>query len=196
MFDRLSIGYRVPVIPDFLESRRERNADADWRRLTRYPGSYTGPLPATSRLGYDETPDSHKEPSSTAPDNPLVRGLEYAKNPNVGLAKQRALVQEATDKQVMRYEQRKRNRKLNTHSETQENLEGGRDLPYEGTPSNASQKLSGEPQLPPVQVDHTPQDYFTNNQRALDTRRAAYEGEERRSDLHTRPDNFHHWKGS
>jgi hypothetical protein len=53
-----SSAYASPTASQFSESRRESNADADWRRRTWHPGTYTGPRPATSGLGYHQTPDA------------------------------------------------------------------------------------------------------------------------------------------
>jgi hypothetical protein len=53
-----------PTGSNFPESRTESNADSDWRRRTWHPG-YTGPRPATSGLGYHQTPDSPR-PSFTS----------------------------------------------------------------------------------------------------------------------------------
>lgn len=53
-----SSAYASPTASQFPESRRDSNAEADWRRRTWHPGVYTGPRPATSGLGYHQTPDA------------------------------------------------------------------------------------------------------------------------------------------
>jgi hypothetical protein len=53
-----SNAYASPIVSQFSEPRREPNGDADWRRRTWHPGSYSGPRPATSGLGYHQTPDA------------------------------------------------------------------------------------------------------------------------------------------
>jgi hypothetical protein len=58
-------SYASPVTSNFPESRRESNADAEWRRRTWHPGVYSGPRPATSGLGYHQTPDA-PQPSFTS----------------------------------------------------------------------------------------------------------------------------------
>jgi hypothetical protein len=60
-----SSAYASPTTSNFSESRRDSNADADWRRRTWHPGVYTGPRPATSGLGYHQTPDALR-PSFTS----------------------------------------------------------------------------------------------------------------------------------
>ncbi|KAF2267376.1 hypothetical protein CC78DRAFT_541629 [Lojkania enalia] len=59
--------YASPTASNFTESRRDSNAEADWRRRTWHPGTYTGigPKPATSGLGYYQTPDALR-PSYTS----------------------------------------------------------------------------------------------------------------------------------
>lgn len=60
--------YASPTASHFSESRRESNADADWRRRTWHPGVYNphnAPRPATSGLGYHQTPDAPR-PSFTS----------------------------------------------------------------------------------------------------------------------------------
>lgn len=64
-FSNQSSLYGSPTASNFSESRRESNADADWRRRTWHPGTYTGPRPATSGLGYYQTPDA-PHPSYTS----------------------------------------------------------------------------------------------------------------------------------
>src|SRR6185295_15579558 len=49
------------------DSRRDSNADADWRRRTWHPGTYTGPRPATSGLGYYQTPDALRPTFTSQP---------------------------------------------------------------------------------------------------------------------------------
>ncbi|CAE6999031.1 hypothetical protein P3342_000945 [Pyrenophora teres f. teres] len=53
-----SSAYASPTVSNFSESRRDSTADADWRRRTWHPGTYSGPRPATSGLGYHQTPDA------------------------------------------------------------------------------------------------------------------------------------------
>ncbi|KAI8938244.1 hypothetical protein NX059_005904 [Plenodomus lindquistii] len=57
-FSGQSSVYASPTASNFSESRKESNADADWRRRTWHPSTYTGPRPATSGLGYHQTPDA------------------------------------------------------------------------------------------------------------------------------------------
>lgn len=57
-FSGQSSVYASPTISNFPESRRESNAEADWRRRTWHPGTYAGPRPATSGLGYYQNLDS------------------------------------------------------------------------------------------------------------------------------------------
>lgn len=66
-FSGQSSMYASPTASNFSESRRDSNADADWRRRTWHPGTYTGlgPRPATSGLGYYQTPDALR-PSYTS----------------------------------------------------------------------------------------------------------------------------------
>jgi hypothetical protein len=64
-FSAQSSVFSSPTASHFPESRRDSNADADWRRRTWHPGSYTGPRPATSGLGYYQTPDAPR-PSYTS----------------------------------------------------------------------------------------------------------------------------------
>lgn len=65
MFSGQSSVYASPTASHFSESRRDSNAEADWRRRTWHPGVYTGPRPATSGLGYHQTPDAPR-PSFTS----------------------------------------------------------------------------------------------------------------------------------
>ncbi|ENI04386.1 hypothetical protein COCC4DRAFT_81973 [Bipolaris maydis ATCC 48331] len=53
-----SSAYASPTVSNFSESKGDSNADADWRRRTWHPGTYSGPRPATSGLGYHQTPDA------------------------------------------------------------------------------------------------------------------------------------------
>jgi hypothetical protein len=64
-FSGQSSMYASPTASNFSESRRESNAEADWRRRTWHPGTYAGPRPATSGLGYHQTPDAPR-PSFTS----------------------------------------------------------------------------------------------------------------------------------
>ncbi|KAL5120875.1 Up in starvation [Pleosporales sp. CAS-2024a] len=64
-FSAQSSVYASPIVSNFSESRRDSNADADWRRRTWHPGVYSGPRPATSGLGYHQTPDAPR-PSFTS----------------------------------------------------------------------------------------------------------------------------------
>jgi hypothetical protein len=64
-FSGQSSVYASPTVSNFSESRRDSNADADWRRRTWHPGVYSGPRPATSGLGYHQTPDAPR-PSFTS----------------------------------------------------------------------------------------------------------------------------------
>jgi hypothetical protein len=62
-----SSTFGSPTASNFSESRRDSNADADWRRRTWHPGTYTGPRPATSGLGYYQTPDALRPTFTTQP---------------------------------------------------------------------------------------------------------------------------------
>jgi hypothetical protein len=65
-FSGQSSMYGSPTTSHFSESRRgSEAAEADWRRRTWHPGTYTGPRPATSGLGYYQTPDA-PHPSYTS----------------------------------------------------------------------------------------------------------------------------------
>ncbi|KAF2007881.1 hypothetical protein P154DRAFT_11073 [Amniculicola lignicola CBS 123094] len=66
-FSGQSSLYASPTVSNFSESRRESNADADWRRRTWHPGTYTGPRPATSGLGYYQTPDAPQPTFTSQP---------------------------------------------------------------------------------------------------------------------------------
>ncbi|KAF2083328.1 hypothetical protein K490DRAFT_60588 [Saccharata proteae CBS 121410] len=58
-----------PTGSTFPESRRDSNAEADWRRRTWHPGTYSAltPRPATSGLSYYQTPDSPQPSLATQP---------------------------------------------------------------------------------------------------------------------------------
>jgi len=64
-----SSAYASPTASQFSESRRDSNADADWRRRTWHPGTWghTGPRPATSGLGYHQTPDADRPTFTSIP---------------------------------------------------------------------------------------------------------------------------------
>jgi hypothetical protein len=62
-----SSAFGSPTASNFSEPRRDSNADADWRRRTWHPGTYTGPRPATSGLGYYQTPDALRPTFTTQP---------------------------------------------------------------------------------------------------------------------------------
>ncbi|KAF2739431.1 hypothetical protein EJ04DRAFT_519512 [Polyplosphaeria fusca] len=66
-FSGQSSMYASPTTSNFSETRRDSNAEADWRRRTWHPGTYTGigPRPATSGLGYYQTLDAPR-PSYTS----------------------------------------------------------------------------------------------------------------------------------
>ncbi|KAF2115257.1 hypothetical protein BDV96DRAFT_67187 [Lophiotrema nucula] len=66
-FSGQSSLFASPTASHFSESRRDSTAEADWRRRTWHPGTYTGlgPRPATSGLGYYQTPDAPR-PSYTS----------------------------------------------------------------------------------------------------------------------------------
>jgi hypothetical protein len=64
-FSGRSSVYASPTVSNFPESRRESNAEADWRRRTWHPGTFAGPRPATSGLGYYQNLDSPR-PSFTS----------------------------------------------------------------------------------------------------------------------------------
>ncbi|KAF1963274.1 hypothetical protein CC80DRAFT_1177 [Byssothecium circinans] len=64
-FSGQSSVYASPTVSNFPESRRESNAEADWRRRTWHPGTYAGPRPATSGLGYYQNLDAPR-PSFTS----------------------------------------------------------------------------------------------------------------------------------
>lgn len=85
-FSPQSSAYASPVAPDFPGSRRESNADADWRRRTWHPGSYTGPRPATSGLGYHQTPDAPRpsftsQPAASQTRLPGIESFDHAPPP-------------------------------------------------------------------------------------------------------------------
>jgi hypothetical protein len=56
-----------PTTSNFPESRRDSTAEAEWRRRTWHPGTYTGPRPATSGLGYHQTPDAPRPTYTSQP---------------------------------------------------------------------------------------------------------------------------------
>lgn len=66
-FSGQSSVFASPTASNFSESRRDSNADADWRRRTWHPGTYTGPRPATSGLGYYQTPDALRPTFTSQP---------------------------------------------------------------------------------------------------------------------------------
>ncbi|KAF1967497.1 hypothetical protein BU23DRAFT_288987 [Bimuria novae-zelandiae CBS 107.79] len=85
-FSAQSSAYASPVAPNFSGSRRESNADADWRRRTWHPGSYTGPRPATSGLGYYQTPDAPRpsftsQPAASQTRLPGIESFDHAPPP-------------------------------------------------------------------------------------------------------------------
>jgi hypothetical protein len=54
-FSSQSSLFASPATPNFPQSRRESAADMDLKRRTWHPGTYSGPRPATSGLGYHQT---------------------------------------------------------------------------------------------------------------------------------------------
>lgn len=81
-----SSAYASPVAPNFPGSRRDSNADADWRRRTWHPGSYSGPRPATSGLGYYQTPDAPRpsftsQPAASQTRLPGIESFDHAPPP-------------------------------------------------------------------------------------------------------------------
>lgn len=81
-----SSAYASPVAPNFPGPRRELNADADWRRRTWHPGAYTGPRPATSGLGYYQTPDAPRpsftsQPAASQTRLPGIESFDHAPPP-------------------------------------------------------------------------------------------------------------------
>jgi hypothetical protein len=85
-FSPQSSVYASPTVPHFPESRRDSNADADWRRRTWHPGTYMGPRPATSGLGYHQTPDSPQpsftsQPAASQTRLPGIESFDYAPPP-------------------------------------------------------------------------------------------------------------------
>ncbi|KAL5436762.1 hypothetical protein PMIN07_012018 [Paraphaeosphaeria minitans] len=79
-------SYASPVAPESPVSRRESNADADWRRRTWHPGSYAGPRPATSGLGYHQTPDAPRpsftsQPAASQTRLPGIESFDHAPPP-------------------------------------------------------------------------------------------------------------------
>ncbi|KAL6707653.1 Up in starvation [Coniothyrium glycines] len=79
--------YPTPTASNFSESRRDSNADADWRRRTWHPGVYSGPRPATSGLGYHQTPDAPRPSYTSQPAAsqttrlPGIESFDYAPPP-------------------------------------------------------------------------------------------------------------------
>lgn len=81
-----SSAYASPVAPNFPGSRRDSNAEADWRRRTWHPGSYSGPRPATSGLGYYQTPDAPRpsftsQPAASQTRLPGIESFDHAPPP-------------------------------------------------------------------------------------------------------------------
>lgn len=66
-FSVQSSAYASPTVSHFSESKGDTNADADWRRRTWHPGTYSGPRPATSGLGYHQTPDAPRPMYTSQP---------------------------------------------------------------------------------------------------------------------------------
>lgn len=87
-FSQQSSVVASPTASNFSESRRESNADSDWRRRTWHPGTYTalGPRPATSGLGYYQTPDAARpsytsQPAATQTRLPGIESFDHAPPP-------------------------------------------------------------------------------------------------------------------
>ncbi|KAF1834307.1 hypothetical protein BDW02DRAFT_498585 [Decorospora gaudefroyi] len=88
-FSGQSSTYASPTASHFAESGRESNADAcaDWRRRTWHPGTYSGPRPATSGLGYHQTPDAPRPSYTSQPAAsqttrlPGIESFDYAPPP-------------------------------------------------------------------------------------------------------------------
>lgn len=80
-------AYASPPESQCSESRRESNSDADWRRRTWHPGTYMGPRPATSGLGYHQTPDAARPSFTSQPAAsqttrlPGIESFDYAPPP-------------------------------------------------------------------------------------------------------------------
>ncbi|KAI9658679.1 MAG: hypothetical protein M1821_002239 [Bathelium mastoideum] len=78
-----------PTNSNFPESRRESVAEAEWRRRTWHPGTYTGLVsrPATSGLSYYQTPDAPRPAFSQQPAAsqvtrlPGIESFDYAPPP-------------------------------------------------------------------------------------------------------------------
>ncbi|KAF2639910.1 hypothetical protein P280DRAFT_22255 [Massarina eburnea CBS 473.64] len=75
--------YASPTISNFPESRRESNAEADWRRRTWHPGTYAGPRPATSGLGYYQNLDAPRpsftsQPAASQTRLPGIESFDHA----------------------------------------------------------------------------------------------------------------------
>lgn len=79
--------YASPTASQFSESRRDSTAEADWRRRTWHPGTYTGPRPATSGLGYHQTVDAPRPSYTSQPAAsqttrlPGIESFDYAPPP-------------------------------------------------------------------------------------------------------------------
>lgn len=89
-FSTNSSVYASPTMAGYPESRRDSNAqDADWRRRTWHPSTYTGigPRPATSGLSYYQTPDaprplfSNQPAASQATRLPGIESFDHAPPP-------------------------------------------------------------------------------------------------------------------
>lgn len=86
-FSGQSSMYASPTASHFSESRRDSNADADWRRRTWHPGTYSGPRPATSGLGYHQTIDAPRPSYTSQPAAsqttrlPGIESFDYAPPP-------------------------------------------------------------------------------------------------------------------
>ena len=81
--------FASPTSSNFPESRRESAAEAEWRRRTWHPGTYTGLVsrPATSGLSYYQTPDAPQPAFSQQPAAsqvtrlPGIESFDYAPPP-------------------------------------------------------------------------------------------------------------------
>lgn len=72
--------YASPVVANFPGQRRDSNADADWRRRTWHPGTYSGPRPATVDLAIIRHPmlidhHIHHSPLRRKLGSPVSRAL-------------------------------------------------------------------------------------------------------------------------
>ncbi|OCK97565.1 uncharacterized protein K441DRAFT_365005 [Cenococcum geophilum 1.58] len=90
IFSQNNSLFASPTSSIFTESRRDSNAaEADWRRRTWHPGTYTslGPRPATSSLSYYETQDAPYLSFSSQPAAnqttrlPGIEGFDHATPP-------------------------------------------------------------------------------------------------------------------